>query len=150
VTVKRFNWQIWAGLLLSLFAFLSYPTLFVQWPLTRDFPWANILLFVIAIILIYVGVRRAFETGRSMFAKVAAVLFTTVSVLTVAVFVFMAFVMARWLPASAAAPTVGAKAPEFTLKDTNERSVSLTELLSTQNGAGKTRGVLLIFYRGYW
>jgi len=46
--IQRFNWQIWTGFVLSIFAFLSYPLVFVNWAATRDFPWANLLLFAMA------------------------------------------------------------------------------------------------------
>lgn len=38
---RSFNRSVWAGFLLSLFAFLSYFFPFVRFPLTRDFPWAK-------------------------------------------------------------------------------------------------------------
>jgi hypothetical protein len=40
--IQRFNWQIWIGFVLSIFAFLSYPLVFVNRAATRDFPWANL------------------------------------------------------------------------------------------------------------
>src|ERR1043165_834956 len=43
-------------------------------------------------------------------------------------------------------PAVGAKAPDFTLPDANGKPVALSQLL----GAPNSKGVLLIFYRGYW
>ena len=45
MNIKRFNWQIWAGFLVNVFALLSYPFIFVNWAITRDFPWAPLLLF---------------------------------------------------------------------------------------------------------
>jgi len=66
-------------------------------------------------------------------------------------FVFTVFIFARLLPASHGAPQVGQQAPAFTLADTTGRQVSLSELLSTPfNGSASPKGVLLIFYRGYW
>jgi len=65
MNARRFNWPIWAGFLLSLIAFLSYFFVFVWFPVTRGFPWANLLLFAIAAGLLLVGVRRAFSTGQS-------------------------------------------------------------------------------------
>ena len=49
--------------MLSVIAFLSYPFVFVRWPVTRDFPWANLLLFGIAAVFLFIGVRRAW-TGQ--------------------------------------------------------------------------------------
>jgi peroxiredoxin len=65
-------------------------------------------------------------------------------------FIFTSFIAARWLPASTGAPQVSQKAPEFTLKDTGNKAVSLTDLLSQPINNKPPRGVLLVFYRGYW
>jgi putative tricarboxylic transport membrane protein len=51
------------------------------------------------------------------------------------------------------APRIGNKAPEFTLADASGKATSLAELLTTPvnvTNTAKPRGVLLIFYRGYW
>ena len=79
--LQRFNWQIWAGFLLSVIAFLSYPFVFVRWSVTRDFPWANLLLFGIALVLLFVGVRRAFAPDRRRISKIVAPIVATLSVL---------------------------------------------------------------------
>ena len=158
--MKRLNWQVWSAFLLSVFAFLSYPLLFVRFPVTRDFPWANLLLFGVAVALVVFGVRRAFASDRShpLRSRIAGGVLATLSIVILGLFVFTAFIMSRWLPASHGAPQVGQKAPDFTLADTGGTQVSLSELLSGNTGVlnreGKPRpvpkGVLLIFYRGYW
>jgi peroxiredoxin len=48
------------------------------------------------------------------------------------------------VPASAGAPRVGQKAPDFLLLDQNAKPVGLGDLLSNSKGA------VLIFYRGFW
>jgi peroxiredoxin len=55
------------------------------------------------------------------------------------------FIGAKRVPASQHAPQVGQKAPDFTLLDSNRKPVSLSQLV-----ASSPRGVILIFYRGYW
>lgn len=147
---QRFNWPIWASFLLSLIALLSYPFVFVNWPATRDFPWANLLLFGIAAVLWLVGVRRAFSPDRGRISKIAASVVAILSVLVLGFFVFSFFIAARWLPASRGAPKVGQKAPDFTLTDTNNKQVSLASLLSEPINGKAAKGVLMIFYRGYW
>lgn len=147
---RSFNWPLWAGLLLSVFAFVSYFFVFVRFPLTRDFPWANLLLFAGAAALLLAGLRRAFAPGRRAGAKVAGSVAATLGVAIFGLFVFSAFVMARWMPASQGAPAVGQKAPEFSLADTDGRPVSLSELRSTPVNGKPPKGVLLVFYRGYW
>lgn len=150
--MKKLNWPLWAGFLLSLFAFISYPLLFVRFPVTRDFPWANLLLFVMALALVAMGVRRGFsaERSRPKLSKIASAVLGTLSVTIIGLFVFTFFIMARWLPASHGAPQVGQKAPDFTLPDTSGRNVSLGEVLSQPINGRAPNGALLIFYRGYW
>ena len=147
---RSLNWPLWAGFLLSLVAFLSYFFVFVRFPVTRDFPWANLLLFATAAALLMVGVRRAFAPERRLRSKVAGVVAATLGVAVFGLFVFLTLIMARWIPAAQGAPRVGQKAPEFSLSDTDGRPVSLSELLSTPINGKAPRGVLLVFYRGYW
>ncbi len=150
----RFNWPVWVGFLISLIALLSYPFVFVRWPITRDFPWANLLLFGIAAALLLLGIRRAFTGDRPRRSKIAGSIAATLSVLVFAFFIFSAFIMSRWMPAARGAPQVGQKAPDFSLSDTNGKTVTLSELVTTpvkgKTAATNPRGVLLIFYRGYW
>lgn len=147
---RSFNWPVWAGLLLSVAAFISYFLVFVRFPLTRDFPWASLLLFAAAAALLLVGVRRAFAPERRTGSKVAGLVAATLGVAIFGFFVFTTFIMARWIPAARGAPQVGQKAPEFSLSDTDGRPVSLSELLSTPVKGKAPKGVLLVFYRGYW
>lgn len=148
--MKRFNWQILAGFLLSLFALISYPFVFVMWPVTRDFPWANLLMFAVAMLLLFVGIWRAFKPDRRLFSKVFSSLAALIGVLSLALFVFSFFVVGRWLPPSSGAPQVGQKAPDFALTDSDSKPVSLAELLTQPINNQPPKGVLLIFYRGYW
>ena len=147
---QSFNWPVWAGSLLSLLAFVSYFFVFVRFPVTRDFPWANLLLFGAAAALLLVGVRRAFAAGRRARSTVAALVAAALSAAVFGLFVFSTFIMARRLPAAHGAPQVGRKAPDFSLRDSDGRTVSLSDLRSTPVNGRAPRGVLLVFYRGYW
>ena len=148
--MKKLNWQIWAGFVLSLFAELSYPLLFVRWATTREFPWANLVLFAIALVLLFLGLRRAFRSDKRIVSKVLSSLAAAFGVLLLAGLLFIVFVAGRWLPASAGAPQVGQKAPDFSLTDSNNRPVTLAQLLAEPINNQLPKGVLLIFYRGYW
>jgi len=148
--MQKFNWQIWMGFLLSVVAVLTYAWVFVSWPVTRDFPWANLLLFGVAMVFLFIGIRRAFGPDRRRISKIGASVLTTFSVLILGLFLFSFFVAARWLPASRGAPQIGQKAPDFTLADTTSRPLSLSELLSAPINGKAPKGVLLVFYRGYW
>jgi len=105
---------------------------------------------VLAIVLLVIGLKRAFERGRSKIAKVMACVLTTLSVAAIGLFLWSFFILAKQLPPSRGAPQVGQKAPEFTLTDTSEKQVMLSELLSTPINGVKPKGALLVFYRGYW
>ena len=148
--MKRLNWQTWAGFLLSLFAGLSYAFLFLRWAITRDFPWVNLMLFAVALVLLFLGVRRAFKPDKRIVSKIFSSLAAAFGILLLAGLLFAVFVAGRWLPASAGAPRVGQKAPDFTLTDSNGKPVTLAQLLSEPVNNKPPRGVLLIFYRGYW
>lgn len=148
--MKNFNWPLWAGFGLTLFSFLSYPFLFIDYPVLRDFPWLNLIMFAIALGLIILGLRRTFRPGRKSIWKVSDVVVATLGGLIIAFFIFIAFIEARRLPASAGAPQVGQKAPDFSLADTNNKTVALSELIAQPINNKPAKGVLLIFYRGYW
>src|SRR5258705_12769895 len=113
---RGLNWPLWSGFILSPIAFLSYPFVFERWPVTRDFPWVNLLLFGLTALLLVTGLRRAFATSRLRWLRITSGLVaTTLSVALFANFAMTVFVHARHLPASAHAPRVGERAPDFTL-----------------------------------
>ena len=152
MNIKRLNWPLWLGFLLTLGTFLSYFFIFVVFPFTRDFPWANLLLFVIAAVLLFMGLRRGFASDRPhpTRSKIVSSIVSGLSLLVIALFVFTIFIGGRWLPASKGAPQVGQRAPDFSLPDSSGKTVSLTELLTTPINGNAPKGVLLVFYRGYW
>lgn len=141
--------------MLSVFAMLSYPLIFVNWPLTRDFPWANILLCMVAGVLVFLGIRRAFVAGRGgLFSKIGSSVLAVLSIMVFGLFVMVAFISSTWMPSAAGAPQISQKAPDFALVDTGGNTVSLSDLLAkpipAPAGSTSPKGVLLIFYRGYW
>jgi hypothetical protein len=152
MTVRGFNWPIWAAPLLGLATLFSYPLFFVRWPATRDVPWVNLLLLVATLAALTAGVRRATAPNRGWLSRVSAIAIGLLTVATLGRFVYGVFISARHLPASTGAPAVGRKAPEFTLLDQYNIPVSLASMLSTplQPGSTPPRALLLIFYRGYW
>ena len=150
----RLNWPIWVGFLLSFLALLTYPFVFVRWPITRDFPWATFLIFGVAAVLLFIGLRRAFSPERRLRSKIVSSIVAIFSALILGLFVFSFFIASRWLPAAHGAPQIGQKAPDFSLVDTSGKTATLSELLTTpinsKSGSANPKGVLLIFYRGYW
>jgi hypothetical protein len=140
---RSWNWPLWIGFFCAIAGLFSY-LFFVQFPITRDFPWANLTLFAIAGILLVVGLARAFGKPKLHRGKIAGPILAILSLLLFAEFAYPLFYVVRQMPASAGAPRVGEKAPEFTLPDQNGKPVALSDLASS------ARAVLLIFYRGYW
>jgi len=150
VRTRFLTWQLWIGFLLCVIAFISYPSFFVRFPVTRDFPWANLLLYCVASAFLITGLRRVFSIEGTRRKRILGSILAIMSSLVFAFFIFVVFVFGRQLPASAHAPQVGQKAPEFTLADSNGKSVRLAELISAPLNGKAPTGVLIVFYRGYW
>ncbi|MEQ1472975.1 MAG: hypothetical protein ABLQ96_04095 [Candidatus Acidiferrum sp.] len=149
------NWRLWAGFVVAIAAFVSYMTFFLKFPITRNVPWVNWLLFAFSGWLLWTGLRRAFRNPQAYRGKIAGPILALFSLALAVFFGYATLHASRRLPLSAGAPQVGTRAPEFTLTDTSGKMVSLSTLLSetmpASNGsATKPRGVVLIFYRGYW
>ena len=142
---RKWNWSLWTGFLFVLVGIFSY-TFFAQFPITRDFPWANLLLFGVGGILLVAGLVRAFGKPQLYRGKIFGPIFALLSLLAFSFFAYGAFYLVRQVPASTSAPRVGEKAPDFTLPDQNGKPVALSDLLS----APKSAGAVLIFYRGFW
>jgi len=140
---KSWNWSLWIGFLFALAGFLSY-TFFIQFPITRDFPWVNLLFFASGGICLVVGLLRAFGKPRVYRGKIFGPVLATLGVLMFGLFSYVLFYELRQVPPSTGAPRVGQRAPEFTLSDQDGNQVSLSDLV------GKSRAVALIFYRGFW
>jgi hypothetical protein len=139
---RRWNLALWLGFLFAVAGLFMYP-IFAQYPITRDFPWANLLLFGAGGIFLLVGLVRAFGRPQTYRGKVFGSIFAAISLFLVAFFAYEIFYVLRQVPLSAQAPRVGEKAPAFTLPDENGKQIALTDLLSPN-------GTVLIFYRGHW
>lgn len=141
---RRWNALNWIGFAIVLAAFLSYTPLFAVFPATRDFPWANYLLFVIGAALLGAGVRRAFRDPDRYRGKISGSILAVLSVLIIASFVAGVTYFSRQIPNGDTAMAAGRKAPPFVLTDVAGKQVSSADLLKDH------RGLVLIFYRGYW
>jgi len=156
VTQKRkWNWRIWVGFLVALAAIPVYVAILVWHPVTRNVPWATWLMFVLAGWLLWTGVRRAYANPQEYRGKIVGTVLGVLALAIAGLFGFGTLYLSRELPASGGAPQVGAKAPDFTLPDASGKMVSLAALLTEPLPGGsaagtKPRGVVLIFYRGYW
>src|SRR5438034_10425961 len=135
---RQWNSLLWVGFVVAVAGLFSYG-FFVRFPITRDFPWANLLLFGIGGALLIVGLFRAFGRPQVYRGKIFGSIFAAIAVLVVAFFSYEIFYVLRQVPASVGAPRVGQKAPDFILLDQNRKPVGLGDLLSG------SRGCVLIF-----
>lgn len=140
---KSWNLSLWIGFLFVLAGFLSY-AFFAQFPVTRDFPWANFLLFAVGGILLVVGLFRAFGKPQVYRGKIPGPILAILGICMFGFFSYVFFYVLRQVPPSTGAPRVGQKAPEFTLLDQDGKEVSLRDLTT------RSKAVALIFYRGFW
>jgi drug/metabolite transporter (DMT)-like permease len=149
---RHWNWHLWAGFLLCLAAFVSYPFVFAKYPITRDVPWANFLLFAVGGVLLVVGLQRAFGRPQQYRGKITGPILGVISLAALGFFCYLVFYMTKQLPPPSTALQVGQKAPEFVLPDIDNNPVALSSLLTTPLPGSQTapKGVLLVFYRGYW
>lgn len=148
---KRWHWAVWAGFAVTLAGVASFP-LFLSFPATRDYGWANLVLLTVGFLLTATGVARTFRQPDMYKGKRIASVFGAITFAVLAMFVVGIFFMAS-VPRPAGVPGVGEEAPEFSLPDQNGRQVSLKAILSAppvEGSRDRAKGALLIFYRGYW
>ena len=141
---RRRNILNWVGFAIVVVAFGSYVPLFALFPATRDIPWANYLLFLIGGALIAVGLKRAFRDPEHYRGKISGAILAALSALIFAFFVVIITYFSKQIPSADTALRVSQKAPAFVLVDTAGRQVSSADLLKDH------RGLVLVFYRGYW
>ena len=139
---RKWNWPIWIGFIVAVGGLFSYE-FFAQFPVTRDFPWATLVLFGVGAVLLIVGLFRAFGRPQLYRGKIFGSIFAVITALLFAFFAYEIFYVLRQVPLSTQAPRVGQKAPEFMLPDQDGKQTSLADLLSPN-------GAVLIFYRGHW
>lgn len=159
---RRSNRAPWLALLFVLAVIGVNAAVFMGIPWPGLIPWLTLAFAGLAMVYAAIGVWRAFGQSHLYGGKISGSIFGVLALLMLGLVVFGQF-HARDLPASAGAPRVGQKAPDFTLSDTNGNKVSLSDLLGGGAGSatapiGSTatgkpaaaKAVLLIFYRGYW
>ena len=157
---RRWNGRVWTGFAVCVAAFVSYPTFFVRFPITRDYPWLTLILMAVGLFLAGSGVSLAFRRPDAYRGKIFGSILGVLSVAIVGLFLFGIFHLTRLLPASHGAPQVGQLAPDFTLPDSQGHEVTLSKLVDSPFDAqgpaaataapAKTAAVILVFYRGYW
>src|SRR5579863_7790368 len=117
--VKRhWNVPIWAGFAIVIVALVSYIPIFAFFPITRDIPWANYLLFLLGGGLLAVGVSRAFREPERYRGKISGSIVAVLSVLLFGFFVASILYFGKQIPSADSALRPGQPAPPFALRDT--------------------------------
>jgi hypothetical protein len=141
---RRWNILLWAGFVIVVLSVVSYVPVFAIFPVTRDVPWVNYLLFVAGGAMLVVGLKRAYREPDRYRGKISGPILSVLSLLVAGFFVVGVLYLTKQLPASPDAPRTGQPAPAFTLASADGKQVALADLLKGH------RAVFLIFYRGYW
>jgi hypothetical protein len=152
MAAKRWNWRLWAGFGLTIGALVSYVFFVME---TRAVFWPALLLFVVAAVFLVSGWKRRSREPELYRGKIAGSVLTTLSVLIFGLFGFVVYEVSKAFPEAKNAPQIGQRAPDFSLVDANGRNFTLAQLRSTPiansgDAARATKGVLVLFYRGYW
>jgi len=157
---RSWNAIVWVGLVVVLAGLVSYPLIFIRYPVTRDVPWASLLIMALGLVLLVVGVARAFRRPDAYRGKIFGSILGVLAVAVAALFCYGVFIGTRLPVSSHGAPQVGQAAPDFTLPDSTNTPVNLSGMLGSSfapnGGIGaaisgdRTAAAVLIFYRGYW
>jgi TRAP-type C4-dicarboxylate transport system permease small subunit len=145
---KRTNSALWLGLLITVLGPLSNYLYYSKFP-AAVLPWLNLAIPTIGLLLVLIGVARAFRQPQLYRGKILGSIFTVLAALFFGGSLWL-FMHVRDLPRSAGAPQVGQRVPDFTLPDSTNQPVSLAQLFSAAPGTAQPKALLLVFYRGYW
>jgi hypothetical protein len=82
---RNWNSAVWTGASLVFLGVISYPLFFVRFPALRDFPWANLPMIALGLVLLALGLVRAFRRSDLFRGKISG------SVLAVLALAFSGF-----------------------------------------------------------
>jgi hypothetical protein len=100
---RRWNSLIWAGFAVTLVAAISYITIFVRFPATRDVPWVNLLLFLGGGWLVAAGLKRAYGAPHRYGGKISGAVIGVLVLALFGLFCWGNFVFARRVPSASSA-----------------------------------------------
>jgi len=137
---KRSGWALWAGPLLALLGVWSYFAIFAFWPVTRDFPWVNLLILALALGLSILGARRGWS--HTLARRILGLVSVGVSGLLAAFLVLYCFKLSYELPTEDPALAIGQPIPTLTLLDQRGDAFELAPAAAER--------LVLVFLRGHW
>ena len=148
-TVRKRTLAPWMGMLLTVLGALSNGLPFTGFP-AAPVPSISLLVSLIGIVLVLIGLWRAFGQSTAYKGKLTSAVAAVFSLLFLAGAIVFFWSARHIPPESAAAPQVGQQVPDFALPDSTGHPVSLAQLFSDSVLNRPPKAVLLIFYRGYW
>src|SRR6266516_5779006 len=77
---RRWNMSLWAGFFSVVIGLVSYVPFFSLFPITRDFPWVNLVLFAGGAAQLCSGLRRAFKDPEHYRGKILGPILAALSV----------------------------------------------------------------------
>lgn len=137
-----FRLFVWSGPLLVFLAAVSYFLFFARYPILRDFPWVNLPIVLLGLVISFIGLRRAFHPARSILSKVTSGIGFLFSLAVTLLFGAYVFHLSYQLPSATNKAQVREAAPEFALPDSSGSAVRLSSL--------RGKKVVVVFYRGHW
>jgi len=140
---RRRNHAVWIGPLVATIGALSYFTTFARFPVLRDFPWFNLPLVVLGVVVSALGVWRAFGAPTVFRGKFLGTAGFVLSLTMASLFAFYVFSLSYWIPAPTPVSMDLVTAPDF-------RLVSEDGTTPVSLGDFRGRKVVLVFYRGFW
>src|SRR5215467_6918798 len=138
---RRTNSALWAGLLVTVLGLLTNFLYYSKLPATV-IPRLNLAVPAIGLLLVPIGVARAFREPHLYGGKILGSIFTVLAALLFAGSVWL-FIQVRDVPRSAGAPQVGQRVPDFTLPDSTNQPASLAQLFSAAPGTAQPKALLL-------
>jgi hypothetical protein len=137
------NLFAWSGLLIVFVGAISYFVFFARFPTLRDFPWLNLPVVGVGLLMSAWGLLRAVSGKRhnvrtTIFASIAFLFSLTLAVLFYAYIFFISY----QLPATDSVLQVAQIAPDFALPAQDGLTVNLSDF--------RGRKIVVDFYRGHW
>ena len=127
--------MVFLGPVLAFVGVASYFAFFLDFAITRDVPWVNLILLALALAASIAGLVRS---RRRVLAAGGLALTLALG----GFFLFFCYVSSYDLPSAELALDVGAPVPAIVLRDDRGQDVDL-EALSRDKA-------VLVFYRGHW
>jgi hypothetical protein len=136
------NHLIWIGPLITIAGCLTYFLIFARYPALRDFPWVNLPLVALGVVVSVVGLARALRGAGSSLGKILGSLGLATSLAFAALFGMYIFSWTYRIPGPTDVSLAIDTADVGPLLNHDGSEVRLSDF--------RGKKVVLTFYRGHW